>query len=315
VQPLIVHDARRSRPVAGGLLVLTSALLFSGVGALVKAASADLPTEVIVFFRNAVAMVSILPWILTRHRNLSLKTSCLNLHLLRAAAGLGAMYCFFIALKLLRLADAMLLCYTLPIFIPIIEWLWLKEPVGRRTKTAVIVGFIGIALVLKPGFSLFQAAGIVGLASGILAALAIVGIRRMTVTEPVVRIVFYFTAFGTLVSAIPLAWTWQNPQNNMLWVLCVMGVLAILAQASLTKGYSLAPAGQVGPFSYGNVVFAALMGWVFWGETLDMLTLVGAVLTCAAGIIATYHSERYAKLSCPPEAASSVPENDRPGPG
>jgi len=157
------------------------------------------------------------------------------------------------------------------------------------------VGFIGIALVLKPGFGLFQAAGLVGLASGLLAALAIVGIRRMTATEPVVRVVFYFTSFGTLVSAVPLAWAWQNPQGQMLWALCVMGVLAIMAQMCLTKGYSLAPAGQVGPFNYGNVVFAAVIGWVFWGETLDGLTLAGAVLTCLAGIIATYRSERHIK--------------------
>jgi len=295
VDPLILPAVRRSRPVAGGLLVLTSALLFAGVGALVKAASVDLPTEVIVFFRNVVAMAFLLPWLRLRYRNLSLKTGCLHLHLLRAASGLGAMYCFFIALKLLRLADAMLLCYTLPIFIPIIEWFWLKEPVSRQTKIAVIVGFIGIALVLKPGFGLFQAAGLVGLASGLLAALAIVGIRRMTATEPVVRVVFYFTVFGTLVSAIPLAWAWQTPQGHMLWALCVMGVLAIMAQMCLTKGYSLAPAGQVGPFNYGNVVFAALLGWLIWGETLDGLTLAGAVLTCSAGIIATYRSERHIK--------------------
>jgi drug/metabolite transporter (DMT)-like permease len=295
VDPLTLPAVRRSRPVAGGLLVLTSALLFAGVGALVKAASVDLPTEVIVFFRNAVAMAFLLPWLRLRHRNLSLKTGCPHLHLLRAASGLGAMYCFFIALKLLRLADAMLLCYTLPIFIPIIEWFWLKEPVSRQTKIAVIVGFIGIALVLKPGFGLFQAAGLVGLASGLLAALAIVGIRRMTATEPVVRVVFYFTVFGTLVSAIPLAWAWQTPQGHMLWALCVMGVLAIMAQMCLTKGYSLAPAGQVGPFNYGNVVFAAILGWLIWGETLDGLTLAGAVLTCSAGIIGTYRSERHIK--------------------
>jgi drug/metabolite transporter (DMT)-like permease len=295
MEPLTIQATRRSRPVAGGLLVLTSALLFAGVGALVKAASADLPSEVIVFFRNAVAMAFLLPWILIRHRNLRLKTSCPHLHLLRAAAGLAAMYCFFIALKLLRLADAMLLCYTLPIFIPIIEWFWLKEPVSRQTKIAVLVGFIGIALVLKPGFGLFQAAGLVGLASGLLAALAIVGIRRMTVTEPVVRVVFYFTSFGTLVSAVPLAWTWQNPSGHMLGVLCFMGVLAIMAQMCLTKGYSMAPAGQVGPFNYGNVVFAALLGWLIWGETMDGLTLVGAVLTCSAGIIATYRSEGHIK--------------------
>jgi drug/metabolite transporter (DMT)-like permease len=295
MEPLALQSARRSHPVAGGLLVLASALLFSVVGALVKSASADLPSEVVVFFRNAVAMALLLPWILLRHRNLSLKTGCPHLHLLRSAAGLGAMYCFFIALKLLRLADAMLLCYTLPIFIPVIERLWLKEPVSRQTRIAVTVGFVGIALVLKPGSGLFQAAGLVGLASGLLAALAIVGIRRMTVTEPVVRVVFYFTMFGTLVSAVPLAWAWQSPQGRMLGVLCVMGVLAIMAQMCLTKGYSMAPAGQVGPFNYGNVVFAAVIGWVFWGETLDGLTLVGAVLTCVSGIIATYRSDRQIK--------------------
>jgi len=295
VEPLTLPATRRDRPVAGGMLVLTSALLFSGVGALVKAASVDLPIEVVVFFRNAVAMLFLLPWLLIRQPNLSLKTSCPQFHLLRAAAGLGAMYSFFIALKLLRLADAMLLCYTLPIFIPVIEWLWLKEPVLRQTKLAVIVGFIGIALVLKPGSGLFQAAGLVGLSSGLLAALAIVGIRHMTVTEPVGRIVFYFTTFGTLVSSIPLFWAWKTPDGHLLWVLCAMGVLAIMAQMCLTKGYSLAPAGQVGPFNYGNVVFAALLGWLIWGEAMDGLTLVGAVLTCSAGIIATYHSERHIK--------------------
>jgi drug/metabolite transporter (DMT)-like permease len=263
--------------------------------------SIGLPTEVIVFFRNAVAAVFLLPWLRMRHRSLSLKTNCFHLHLLRAAAGLGAMYCFFIALKLLRLADAMLLCYTLPIFIPIFEWLWLREPVSRQTKVAVTVGFIGITLVLKPGFGLFQAAGLVGLASGMLAALAIVGIRRMTVTEPVVRIVFYFTAFSSLVSSIPLAWTWQKPAGHMLWALGLMGVLAVMAQICLTKGYSLAPAGQVGPFSYGNVVFAALLGWLIWGETLDGLTIAGAVLTCLAGIIATYHGGQKAE----PRSAAS----------
>jgi drug/metabolite transporter (DMT)-like permease len=299
VQLLTSKVARRSRPVVGGVMVLSSALLFAGVGALVKVLSAGLPTEVIVFFRNAVGAVFFLPWLMTRRGSLTFKTNCLHLHFLRAAAGLGAMYCFFIALKLLRLADAMLLCYTLPIFIPIFEWLWLREPVSRQTKAAVVVGFLGISLVLKPGSGLFQAAGIVGLASGMLAALGTVGIRRMTVTEPVVRIVFYFTAFGTVVSAVPLAWTWEVPEGRMLWALGLMGVLAVMAQMCLTKGYSLAPAGQVGPFSYGNVVFAALLGWLIWGETLDGMTIVGGALTCAAGIIATYRSGRGAEPRTP----------------
>ncbi len=277
---------RRDRPVAGGLWVLASALLFAGVGALVKAASAELPSEVVVFFRNAVAMAFLLPWLMLRKRGLSLKTSCLHLHLLRSAAGLSAMYCFFWTLKTMRLADATLLCYTQPIFIPLIERLWLKEPVPRDTLAAVLLGFVGIAFVLKPGSGLFQPAGLVGLAGGALVALAMVGIRRMTATEPVPRVVFYFTTFGTLVSAVPLAWAWRTPGEGALAALVAIGGLAIIAQMCLTRGYSLAPAGQVGPFNYANVVFAAVLGWLFWGERLDLPTAVGAGITCAAGIIA-----------------------------
>ena len=194
--------------------MLCSALLFSGVGAIVKATASELPIEVIVFFRNATAYAALLPYLLLVRRDVSLKTGCLGLHLVRAAAGLSAMYTFFIAVKLLRLADAMLLSYTLPIFIPIIERVWLGEPVTRRTQAAVALGFVGILLILKPGSGLFQPAGLVGLASGILAALAMVGIRRMAVSEPVDRIIFYFTTFGTAVSAVPLAWAWETPKGR-----------------------------------------------------------------------------------------------------
>ena len=292
--PAAPNGYRRDRPVLGGLLVLCSALLFSGVGAIVKAAASGLPIEVIVFFRNATAYAALLPYLLIVRRDVGLKTGCLRLHLIRAAAGLSAMYTFFIAVKLLRLADAMLLSYTLPIFIPIIERVWLGERVTRRTQAAVAVGFVGIVLVLKPGSGLFQPAGLVALASGLLAALAMVGIRRMAVSEPVDRIIFYFTTFGTLVSAVPLAWAWETPEGSLLWALVGMGILAILAQMCLTRGYSMAPAGQVGPFNYGNVVFSALLGWFLWGETMDALTALGAVLTCSAGIIATMTSDRSA---------------------
>jgi drug/metabolite transporter (DMT)-like permease len=294
VAPAAPTRHRRDRPVLGGVLVLCSALLFSGVGAIVKATASELPIEVIVFFRNATAYAALLPYLLLVRRDVSLKTGCLGLHLVRAAAGLSAMYTFFIAVKLLRLADAMLLSYTLPIFIPIIERIWLREPITRRTQAAVALGFVGILLILKPGSGLFQPAGLVGLASGILAALAMVGIRRMAMSEPVDRIIFYFTTFGTAVSAVPLAWAWETPQGSLLWALVAMGILAILAQMCLTRGYSMAPAGQVGPCNYGNVVFAALLGWLLWGETMDGLTLVGAVLTCSAGIIATVGSDRAA---------------------
>jgi drug/metabolite transporter (DMT)-like permease len=116
----------------------------------------------------------------------------------------------------------------------------------------------------------------------------------MSSSEPTIRIVFYFTVFGTLISAMPLFWSWQSPKEEIWWLLVLMGLLAAVGQFLLTKGYSLAPAAKVGPFSYSNVVFAMLLGWVLWGESLDFLTWVGAFLICIAGIITTRKTATHA---------------------
>jgi drug/metabolite transporter (DMT)-like permease len=89
-------------------------------------------------------------------------------------------------------------------------------------------------------------------------------------------------------------WFWQSPQPELWWLLILIGLLAVVGQFLLTKGYSLAPAAKVGPFSYSNVVFAMLIGWVLWGESLDFLTWVGAFLICIAGIVTTRKTETHA---------------------
>jgi drug/metabolite transporter (DMT)-like permease len=286
--------ARESLFRRGAAYMLVSALLFSGMGALVKLASAALPNELVVFFRNAMGLVFLLPW-LSRHGWHHLKTRHPGLHLVRAAAGLGAMYCYFYAIAHLPLAEATLLNYSTPLFVPFIAALWLRERVARSVVVAAGLGFLGVILVLKPNASLFASPeALVGLASGGLAAVAMVGIRRMHRSETAFRIVFYFTFLGTLVSAVPLLWRWQSPPPTLWLVLIAMGALASLAQLAMTRAYACAPAAQVGPFSYATVVFAALWGALFWGETVDIYTGAGAVLVATAGILAIRHAGRRA---------------------
>jgi drug/metabolite transporter (DMT)-like permease len=209
-------------------------------------------------------------------------------------AGLGGMYCFFYVIARLQLFESFLLISTAPLFIPIIAYVWIHEPVERKVRGAIIIGFIGIILILKPGTGVFQPIAFVGLGAGLMGALAMVSIRRMSSSEPTIRIVFYFTVFGTLISAMPLVWSWQSPKAEIWWLLVLMGLLAAVGQFLLTKGYSLAPAAKVGPFSYSNVVFAMLLGWLLWGEILDFLTWVGAFLICIAGIITTRKTATHA---------------------
>ncbi len=301
---------RKHKPAAGQNLLrgaaymLVSALLFSGMGVLVKAASASLSNEMVVFFRSAMGLVFLLPWV-WRHGLHHMKTRYPGQHFIRAAAGLAAMYCYFYAIARLPLAEATLLNYSTPLFIPFIAAAWLGEPVSRCVVAAVAVGFAGIVLILKPGMYLFNTDSLIGLAAGMLAAVAMVGIRRMHRSETPFRIVFYFTLLSTLGSAVPLFWSWRTPQPGLWLLLAAMGALASMAQMALTRAYACAPAAQVGPFSYAAVVFAALWDAWLWRVVIDRLSAIGAVLVCTAGILTLRFSGRRAAPL--PEAPARSP--------
>ena len=303
----------RNQPLAGALFVLSASFTFATLGALIKVVSISLTNEMVVFFRNLCALIFILPWIWYRRPLGGVKTSFFQLHLLRSLSGLGAMYCFFYSIAHLQLSEACLLASTAPLFIPMIAYVWIREPVARKVKGAILIGFVGILFILKPGIGVFQPIAIVAVAAGIFAALAMVSIRRMSSSEPTIRIVFYFTTLGTIISAMPLVWSWQSPQPKIWCLLVLIGMLAAVGQILITKGYSLAPAAQVGPFTYGNVVFATFLGWLFWGESLDALTWAGAVLICIAGIIATRRTKTHTLLGTTARETTHIFKNkDKP---
>jgi drug/metabolite transporter (DMT)-like permease len=268
----------------GALYMIAAGLLFATMAAIVRYLSASLPNEMIVFFRSAMGLAVLFPWLW--HRGLhNLKTARPGGHLLRGLAGLGAMYCFFYAIAHLPLAEATLLNYSTPLFMPFIALWWLHEGMARRLWWGIGIGFCGIVLILKPGMGIFSPVALIGLASGVLAAVAMVGVRRLSRTEPTSRIVFYFTLVSACGSAIPLAWAWQTPPVGLWFLLIAMGALASMAQLLMTRAYSHAPAAQVGPFTYTTVVFAALAGWLGWGEVLDWVSAAGALLVMLGGAI------------------------------
>src|SRR5690554_2943247 len=169
---------RSMRPLQGAALLALSALLFSGMGVLVREASATVNNENIVFFRNIVGVFFFLPLLLSKGLR-PFKTKRLKSHLLRTTYGLAAMYCFFYAIAHLPLADAMLFTYSAPVFTPVLAWLWLKEPLTRRMLALSLLGLVGVLLVSKPSGALFSPMSLVGLAASLLAASAFVSIREM----------------------------------------------------------------------------------------------------------------------------------------
>lgn len=270
-------------PRAAAFMV-ASALLFAAMGVAVKLSSQALSNAMVVFFRSALGLLMLLPWLLRLGPG-GLKTGQPGEHLVRGLAGLGAMYCFFFALARLRLADAVLLNYSLPLFVPFIEAAWLGEPFPRRLWSGILIGFSGLLLILRPGLGLFQPAALVGLLAALLAAVAQVGVRRLARREPVTRIVFYFGVVSTLVSAPPALLGWTSPAPSLWPTLLALGLFATLAQLFMTRAYAHAPAAQVGPFIYSSVVFAAVFDWALFAKLPDGPSLAGAALVCFAGIV------------------------------
>lgn len=297
--------------LAGAIFILVSEFLLVSMGAVIKTLARDMPNETIVFFRNLFGLAVLVPF-LVRGGMAGLRTNVLHLHLVRAVAGLSAMYCFFYAIGHVKLADAMLLKFTVPVFIPVVAWFWLSERFSSRAGLALALGFAGVMLILKPAGNANWVL-LIALAGSFFSAIAKTTIRRLSRTEPAPRIVFYFALTGVAISSVPLSWAWQTPTAAQWLLLLSLGPLATMGQLCMTRGYSAAPASEVGLFTFSAVLFGAGYGWLFWGELWDWLSLVGAFLVGSAGAIMLRGEPRAARdMTRDEELAVPLVEEESP---
>ena len=268
----------------GATAMILSSLAFAVMGVCIQICAQTLPNGMVVFFRNLSGLVFLSPLLLRGGLSM-LKTTHLKQHLARGAAGLTSMYCFFYAIGHMPLADAILLNYTLPLFIPVVESIWLGEPFPMKLAIPLGLGFLGVVIVLQPGRGIVTAAAVLGLLAGLLSAVAQTGVRQLTKTEPTVRIVIYFAIMGTSISALGLPFVWVTPAASLWMVIVLLGLSATTGQLLMTKAYSYAPASQIGGFVYTGVIFAALMDWLRLGHTPSPRFFAGASLVMAAGAL------------------------------
>lgn len=272
-----------------------SAFLFASMGVLIRLASHTVDNYTIVFFRNFIGLLVLLP-ILLIQGSTSLKTTKVWMHGWRAIVGLIAMYGFFYAIAHLKLSNAMVFTYSSPIFIPIIAWLFLKEQLTKITLAAASLGLIGVIMVAKPDSGMFNFLSLIGLVSSFLAAMAFVTVRALTDTEPAIRIVFYFCFIGTILSAVPMLWVWRSYSLSELLLLCGAGALATLSQICLSNAYRYAPAGQIGPANYLAIIFAGIWAASLWHEYPDQLSIVGMLIILLALILCIPRFSLFKKL-------------------
>lgn len=287
-----------SDPLKAVACLIVSAFLFSIMGVCIRYASHSVDNSTVVFFRNFVGLFIFIPLLIQKGPSF-FKTEKLWMHLWRSIVGLSAMYGFFYAIAHLKLSNAMVFTYSSPIFIPLIAWLFLKERITKSMLIAAAIGLTGVLCVAKPDSGMFNSISLIGLSASFLAAMAFVTVRALTDTEPVERIVFYFCVFGSLVSAIPMFWLIRPYHLHELAFLVGAGLLANISQIFMSKAYSLAPAGQIGPVNYVAIIFAGIWGYLFWGELPDHTSLIGftliftSILLCNPVVLSKLKIKKY----------------------
>lgn len=286
-------------PVRGALWMTAAGVFFSSLTVLIRHSSGDLHPFEIAFFRNLFGLAFILPWLLRAGIG-GLRTRRFPLYMVRAGVGLAAMLCWFTAITMMPIAELTALSFTAPLFATIGAVLIFGEKVRARRWAAIIVGFAGAMIVLRPGVEAINLAAVLGLAASAFMGVSVLVIKSLSRTEPANAVVLYMVLLLTPMSLIPALFVWSWPAPELWFWLAAMGLAGTLGHMALVRSFRAADISAVLPFDFTRLIFTAILGYVFFAEEPDAWTWVGGAVIFAATL---YTAHREARLGRPVKPA------------
>ena len=277
----------------GIVLMLLSTLGFSSMHVMIRHLSGALDPIQIAFFRNFFGLVVFLPWFL-RHGLAPLRTHQFKLHALRAGLNVCAMFAYFSALGMTPLARVTALGFTAPLFAALLSVFVLGEVFRLRRWTATLCGFLGTLVILRPGFAEIDLGSLLTLVSALLWACTLIVIKVLTRTDSAITITSYMNILLTLLSLGPALLVWRTPEGAQWFWLLAIGVIGTLAQVAITQSLKEADTGVVMPFDFLKLIWVAIMGYLFFGETPGLFLWLGGAIVFAS---ATYIAVRESRLA------------------
>ena len=275
----------------GIVLMCLSTVAFSIMHGLVRFVSEVLPPFQIAFFRNIFGLAFLLP-LLMRSRFAMLRTKRIGLHALRGVVNVGAMLMFFMALSISPLAKVTALSFTAPIFMAILSVLILGERFRIYRWLAILFGFVGMLIILRPGLVAIDIGALLVTASAALWAVAMIIIKILSRTESSVTIVAYMGLFLGLFSIGPALWVWQPFGLETLAWLVLIGLFGSIAQMSLSQSLKETDPTALMPFDFLKLIWTALIGAWFFAEIPDIFTWIGAAVIFSSGVFIAFRERR-----------------------
>lgn len=273
-----------AKSLAGIAWFQLAILCFGVMDAAIKYLTADFGTWQIMFFRGFFSLIPIAVLIRQSGGMATLRTRQPFSHVGRALVGIAAAFCFFYAYAIMPLADVYAIGFAGPLFMTALSVPLLGEKVGWRRWIAVLVGFAGVMVMLRPGEGLLTLTALIPLGAAAFYALTMLYIRVLARTESNAAITFYFVVTMSAVAGIAMIPDWRMPVGWQWGLLVMVGVIGGVAQIAFTQAFRLTSPSLLAPFEYTAMIWAVLFGYLLFGDVPDRAIWIGSAIVIAAGL-------------------------------
>ncbi|MEL0089543.1 MAG: DMT family transporter [Rhodospirillales bacterium] len=295
----VVSGGWRARPILrgdaaiGAALMIMSTICFVSMQSLIRQIGGELPPVEVAFFRNLFGFCAIAP-IFFRQGFKPLKTSRLRLHALRGALQGVSMMAFFTGVTMVPFAEATSISFSAPLFATILAVIILREKIRIRRISALLFGFVGVLVVLRPGFVEVGVGQGLLLSSSLIWGAAIIVIKRLSISESAATQTAYMGLFMTPITFLPALYVWETPTIDQLGWMALIGIFGTIGHLCFAGAFRRAESSALLPLDFLRLLWASLLGSFLGVEVPDFWVWIGGGLIFTS---ATYIAFREAQLA------------------
>lgn len=281
-----------------GIIFLTTALSLNAVkDGVAKILGSDYSPLMLVWMHLAFASLVLLPIVWKKYGAASIRPSPLGPQIIRCALFILGITQFYWSLNFIPLTDTTAMVFIAPIVVTGLSPLLLGEKLGLHRTVAVIVGFVGMLVILRPDLGGERVGYIIGLGAGVCLGLFYIANRKLAVAQPQMAAVTYTAMIGTVILIPVLPFTWTTPSVEDMGLISIFLVLATVGQIFLISAFGYTPASALAPFQYSQLVAATIFGLIVFDSFPDIITWTGVVIVVGAGLYISFREAKLSKLA------------------
>ena len=278
---------KKNKLIAVAVLALGATFFGSFMGAGVKLLSDDLHPIVICFYRSLMGLILITPFVI-RNNFKALQTQNMRLQIFRASINVISMICWFSAIGMMHFEKATALGFTTPLFTTVLAVIVLGEVIRFHRTAALLLGFIGIIVIIRPGYVPFEFGTVLMLIASFSFSFVLIFVKKLSATDSSLTIIFYHLLYMTPVFFILSLFYWENINLYQLIVFTLMGASGLLSHWCLAQAFKMSDTTFVMPLQFTKLIWASLIGLFIFAEQPDIWTWVGGIIIFISVVYITY---------------------------